>query len=208
LLFTPQRAGRVAFDVDRMTAREWPGVDIRRESQGIERDATTIQASAIQTLLDTRDFEIVFDDDDKNEVADIVCLKREGKELIIEFQHCKFSSTDAVGARVRDLYEVCGQAQKSIKWRERIPKMIKRLGERESRRIQAGLPSRFAQGDMTKLLELQHAAHLLRPKLSIAIVQPGLSKRRVSGAQLELLGATQNYLRETYQVPLEVICSP
>lgn len=60
---------------------------------------------------------------------------------------------------------------------------------------------------MTKLLELQNAAHLLRPKMSIAIVQPGLSKARVSAEQLELLGATQNYLRETYQIPFEVICS-
>lgn len=207
LLFTPHREGRVAFDTDRITAREWTDINIRKESQGAQQDADSIQADAIRVLRETRDFEIIFDDDDANEIADIVCLKREGKELVIELQHCKFSSADAAGARVKDLYEVCGQAQKSIKWRERIPKMIRRLGEREARRTQAGLPSRFAVGDMTKLLELQNAAHLLRPKVSIAIVQPGLSKARVSAEQLELLGATQNYLRETYQIPFEVICS-
>lgn len=129
LLFTPHREGRVAFDVNRITSRDWSEINIRKESQGVQRDADSIQADAIRVLRETRDFEIIFDDDDANEIADIVCLKREGKELVIEFQHCKFSSTDAAGARVKDLYEVCGQAQKSIKWRERVPKMIKRLGE-------------------------------------------------------------------------------
>jgi len=125
LLFTPHREGRVAFDADRITARDWTNINIRKESQGAQRDADSIQADAIRVLRETRDFEIIFDDDDANEIADIVCLKREGKELVIELQHCKFSSADAAGARVKDLYEVCGQAQKSIKWRERIPKMIK-----------------------------------------------------------------------------------
>lgn len=208
LLFTPHREARVAFDVERISTRDWSAINIRKESQGLQQDADSIQAEAIRVLLETRDFEIIFDDDDANEIADIVCLKREGRDLVIELQHCKFSSADNAGARVEDLYEVCGQAQKSIKWRERVPKMIKRLGEREARRIQAGRPSRFAHGDMTKLLELQNAAHLLRPRVSIAIVQPGLSKARVSAEQLELLGATQNYLRETYQIPFEVICSP
>jgi hypothetical protein len=208
LLFTPHRESRIAFDLACLEACDWTGIDIRKESQGVGRDADSIQAEAIRVLLATRDFDIIFDDDDANEIADVVCLKREGKDLHIEFQHCKYSSGDSPGSRINDLYEVCGQAQKSIKWRERIPKMIKRLGERESRRLQSGLPSRFSAGDMSKLIELQNAAHLLRPKVTIAIVQPGVSKRRISPEQRELLGATQNYLRETYQIPLRVICSP
>jgi len=207
LLFTPHRDHRIAFDKANLESRSWPNINIRKESQGPNREADSIQSAVIEELLRTRDFDIVFDDDDANEVADIVCLKREGRDLHVRLVHCKFSSEDTAGSRVKDLYEVCGQAQKSIKWRERIPKMIKRLAAREARRIHAGLPSRFATGDVSKLVELQNAAHLLRPRFSIAIAQPGLSKARVTNEQLELLGATQTYLKETYQIPFDVLCS-
>ena len=43
--------------------------------------------------------------------------------------------------------------------------------------------------------------------LKIFIVQPGLSKAAVSRAQLELLGVTENYLKETFAVPFGVIAS-
>lgn len=50
-------------------------------------------------------------------MVDIVALRVEQSELIIRLVHCKYSHGDAPGARVADLYEVCGQAQKSIMWR-------------------------------------------------------------------------------------------
>lgn len=45
-------------------------------------------------------------------------------------------------------------------------------------------------------------------KLAIFIVQPGLSKRRVSSSQLELLSVAETYRLETYQLPFAVIASP
>ena len=41
---------------------------------------------------------------------------REPKALEVEFYHCKFSLEEKPGARIDDLYQVCGQAQKSIHW--------------------------------------------------------------------------------------------
>jgi hypothetical protein len=43
--------------------------------------------------------------------------------------------------------------------------------------------------------------------LSVAIVQPGVSCAEVSPDQLHLLGVTENYLMETYQLPFQVIAS-
>jgi hypothetical protein len=40
------------------------------------------------------------------------------------------------------------------------------------------------------------------------VVQPGVSAARVSRPQLDLLGATETYLHETYQIPLFLIASP
>ena len=34
----------------------------------------------------------------------------------VELYHCKYSHESTPGQRISDLYEVCGQAQKSISW--------------------------------------------------------------------------------------------
>ena len=44
-------------------------------------------------------------------------------------------------------------------------------------------------------------------RIKICIVQAGLSKQRASTAQLELLAVTENYLLETYKIPLTIIAS-
>jgi hypothetical protein len=43
--------------------------------------------------------------------------------------------------------------------------------------------------------------------LNIYIVQPGLSKAKVTNDQLELLSVTENYLLETYKLPFGVIAN-
>jgi hypothetical protein len=69
--------------------------------------------------LKARDYDIVFDDDGAGEAADIVAIKIEngtrGSAILVEFYHCKYSEQVA-GKRIKDLYEVCGQAQKSMQW--------------------------------------------------------------------------------------------
>ena len=44
-------------------------------------------------------------------------------------------------------------------------------------------------------------------RLRAFIVQPGLSIAEVSKEQLELLAVTENYLKETFAVPLEIVGS-
>jgi len=67
--------------------------------------------------------------------------------------------------------------------------------------------SRFEKGDRKALLRIQRKAHSLIPRCEVTIVQPGLSKAKVSSKQLERLGATQAYLLETYEMPLRVVGS-
>lgn len=207
LLQRPRRESRVRFDRTILQAWTWTGVNIRKESQGLNRDPDSIQARVIHKLLEEKSYDIVFDDDDKNEVADIVCLKRTDTDLIIDLYHCKYSSSDSAGARLDDLYEVCGQSQKSVRWRERVGQLLSHLREREGRRKASGGLSRLQSGTAQKLVELIKAEYLLMPRVSINIVQPGVSKSKATAEMLELLGATENYLKETYQIPLGVICS-
>lgn len=210
LLFEPRDRDRQPFAQGRIDAWDWRGVDLRKESQTAAKFSDSIQRRVLDTILAPacpEQFDIVFDDDDKHEAADIVALKADGERLIVHFFHCKYSHGAAPGARVDDLYEVCGQTQRSVQWHTGIDRLFSHLKQREQARIQKGLASRFERGDLRALGLMKRAARLLRAEISFTIVQPGLSKANVSASQLELLGSTEVYLKETCGGRLSVIAS-
>lgn len=197
------------FDPARLTVPDWgQGMNLRKESQGPQRDSASIQARMLAIVQSMDDWELVIDDDGTGEIADIVAIRETGDELRVMLTHCKYSSGDAPGARVADLYEVCGQAERSTIWRSRVPEMFQKLISRERRRVQRGKPSGFMLGDYSTLYGLQEKSPLLRRHFSIAIAQPGLSKQAVRDSQLPLLAATDAYLHEVAKARLEVFCSP
>ena len=116
--YTPLKTVYPPYPREKIVHWTWTGIDLRVESQGVEKRADSIQYRVIQELK-ARDYAIVFDDDGAGEAADIVAVKIEdgarGRAIVVEFYHCKYSKQEA-GKRIKDLYEVCGQAQKSIQW--------------------------------------------------------------------------------------------
>jgi hypothetical protein len=58
-----------------------------------------------------------------------------------------------------------------------------------------------------KLYELQDKALVMRRRMEIVVVQPGLSASKASTQQLDLLASTQAYLKTTIRASLEVWCS-
>lgn len=197
------------FDPSLIASIDWAGdgVDIRKESQGPDRDPASIQARAIRLVKDEAEWTVLLDDDGTGEVADIVSLRVEGDELLVGLTHCKYSSEDQPGARILDLYELCGQAQKSVRWRRDVILLFEHLIRRERKRQLDGRTG-FELGDAAALYDLQDRSRLLRPRLEITIVQPGVSADRVSDSQLELLASTELYVRETANASLRVITSP
>ena len=128
----------------------------------------------------------------------------------VEFYHCKYSTDDAPGRRVDDLYEVCGQTQKSISWassRTKKTDLFTHLLRRESSRENANASTRIEVGTREQLLTLRDMSRLLPVNFKFYIVQPGLSKANASADQLLLLSVTKNYLAETYQLRFGVIGS-
>ena len=79
----------------------------------------------IQQLAADADWEVIVDDDGTGEIADIVMLQRDGRLLDVVLAHCKFSGADNPGARLNDLYQVCGQAMKSHKGRSDIELVLR-----------------------------------------------------------------------------------
>jgi len=200
------------YDKKKIQVWDWTGIDLRQESQGTAKTQTSIQFRVIETLK-KENYDVVFDDDGKGESADVVAIRLnagdKNKWIDVEFYHCKFSK-EAPGARIEDLYELCGQAQKSIRWMERHEKQVElfsHLLRREPKRSKKRQASRFEKGDYADLVKIKEMSELLPVKLKISIVQPGLSKAKITQSQLELLSVTENHLLETYELPFCVIAS-
>lgn len=189
----------------------WPSnVDITNESQGLNKDKTSIQYHAIENLKN-KNYNIIFDDDAKGEAADIITVNvdEEKNKILIELFHCKFSGENSSGARVSDLYELCGQAQKSIHWKDDpdLGSLFTHMLRREDDRMRKKGISRFEVGNEQQLYQIIEKSKVYPKEFKINIIQPGLSKSKVSQRQLELLGVTENYLMETYQISLFVVAS-
>jgi superfamily II DNA or RNA helicase len=206
LLIRPDTSS-APFDTAKLDAVSWTGVNIRKESQGRTRDADSIQARAMEQVLAMADWDVVLDDDGTGEVADIVALRIDGRDLHVLLVHCKYSSQDDPGARVGDLYDVCGQTQKSIRWKQYPEDMLARLIRREQRRRKHSTYSGFHVGDGKALYDVLDRARTLRHHFSVIIAQPGLAKASVSRAQLDLLASTEVYLSDVAVADLRVWCS-
>jgi hypothetical protein len=109
------------------------------------------------------------------------------------------------------VHEVCGQAQKSVRWAADRIKLFKHLRHRETMRKKKYGTSftRFetGYGDLAALNQLEHRARYSSMQMSIFIVQPGLSQAAASVEQLYLLAGTELYLQETYNIPFTAIGS-
>jgi superfamily II DNA or RNA helicase len=202
----PKDEKRISFDPAKITTWDWSGVDLKVESQGLEKKPFSIQRRVIDVVLaDSEAFDFVFDGDGKGEVADVVALKKAGEKILVHLFHCKYSGAEAPGARINDFYEVCGQAQKSVQWRENPRRMLKHLLHQEDRRAEAGKPSRFERGNRGQLQQLFNAARTAVFEYQVVIVQPGFTVSSVAPAFLDVLGATELFLKETFSIPLTVV---
>ena len=201
------------FPRHRIEAWDWAGINIKKESQYSKREMVgqkrthSVQYRVIENLL-LQPFDFIIDDDDSGESADVVTITRHADHLNIEFFHCKYADEEEPGRRIGELYTVCGQAQKSIRWKEDIPGLIAHLLKRDKDRQDAMGVSRLERGTVQDLLEIQEFSKVAQTNLSIAIVQPGLSQTNATDEQRLLLSVTECTLMETYQIPFRVIASP
>lgn len=199
------------FDVALCINLNWSGTDITVESETWERNPKSIQYKIIEILLSANqfgDFQIVCNDDDSGEIADIIAIQELQQEIKVVLFHCKYSSGVNPGSRIGDLYEVCGQAQKSTRWKSQSlrKKMYKHIVDRSNKWQKDGKGSRFRKGDQNQLNRLLTISK--KPlKFVIYIVQPGVSKQQLSETQQNLLGITQTYLKESISCDLFLICS-
>jgi len=188
---------------------DWNGTDIRKESQGLRKSNDSIQYRLISELKSSNRYNLIFDDDGSGEVADVIAIQEDdtNAKLLFEFYHCKFSSADRAGSRVDDLYAVCGQAEKCIKWTIDARLLADRLMKRESDRIGKNKPSRFEVGDNKVLFTIKNKLKLYSVEYKVFIVQPGVDSNVISSPMHQVLCSASAYLMDTFGIPLHLICS-
>jgi hypothetical protein len=195
------------FDTSKLEVIDWSGINFRQEAQGPQRQQSSIQARVIKQLRGEATWDLLIDDDGPGEVADIVAMREDDGRLAVVLAHCKYSAPPA-GARIDDLYDLCGQAMKSAEWRRGEMSALFRTLERRARNKQqrTGV-SPFEIGDPATLYRLQERSRYLRHHFDLVIAQPGLSAVQVSPQQLNLLAATEIYSYEVAGGSLRVLCS-
>lgn len=188
---------------------DWTGVDLRKEAQGINPKQTdSIQYKVIEELKKT-DVDIIYDDDYSGEIADVVTLKLHPDKIKVNMYHLKFAIDGVVSAQIKNFYEVCGQAQKSVHWKHKDSvEFVNHLLRRKTKRRNGQECSRLERGtdrDLEKLLAI--AKKEIPVEFEIFVVQPGASVATITPEILTLLGVTENFVKEIGGVNLKVITS-
>jgi hypothetical protein len=207
ILLTPQEAMGDVFEREHINVFAWAGVDITKESRW--KDGALRYDSVQQHMieyLEQSNATFIIDDDDNGEAADIVAIEEEADRIVVYLWHCKYSSGGNPGHRLDDLYEVCGQAQKSVKWSWSLKTLITHLSARETQH-RRGRPTRFMRGSLAALSTLRKSARRKFVEYRVGIVQPGLSVAEATPEQLTLLGSTNAFVQTVTDQPLTVIGS-
>jgi len=207
ILLKPREQLGEMFERDAIGTIEWGETDLSQESRwhnGAVRPRS-IQQRFIEHLEQGPSIFII-DDDDNGESADVVAIKETEHTITVTLWHCKYASGNAPGNRVKDLYEVCGQAQKSIKWTWSFATLVTHLTERETKH-RRGRDTRFIRGTLNKLVALRKASRRKFVVFEVGIVQPGLLKAGIENEHLTILGATNMFLRTITNHSLLIIAS-
>jgi hypothetical protein len=194
----------VWYNTINISIKDWTGVDIKKESQWLtSKLQNSIQYSIIQSLIQTWEYDLIFNDDWAGEIADIVWIKIDDteQEILLELYHCKYSKDKNPWSRIEDLYTVCWQAQRSVRWTS-LENTLKQIMERWIKHVW-----RYELWDMDVVNKLNRMLQLYKTSTIIYIVQPWVSKSRISDEQKKLLEVTENYLKNTFNISLKIIAS-
>lgn len=198
------------YDISHATAKDWNGTNIRIESQGADKNPQSIQRAIITAAQAENPF-LLFDDDGAGEMADVIAMYDLEHEVLVRLYHCKYSSQDTAGVRITDVYEICGQAQKSVKWAGSKHTLVGHIKKREKNRLKSGRNSRYETGGMAELNTFLALAKQKKVRFEVILAHPGISYAGLSAnsetAQnmLRLLAATSAYLAETFEIRMGLI---
>ena len=208
ILLKAENFGPVPIPQERLVPWQWPDTDITKESiwKGQEKREDSIQWRMATHYVD-QEFAVVFDDDGAGEAADLVCLKEEDSHIRLVLVHCKFSIKPKEGKRIKDVVEVASQAVRSARRPSNFTRLMDHIGHRDrSRKLVTGRKL-FLAGSRSEVSRIEKLHRFKEVKTEIIIVQPGVSKSKLSEDQSIVLGAAVAFIKQTLGLDVDVICS-
>ena len=123
--------------------------------------------------------------------------------------HLKFAKGGKISKSIENLYQVCGQAQKSVRWKYIGGyKVFDHILRRNEKKEQKGKSSSLLKGNIKDIIKLrEEASNKKELRFHVVIVQPGMSKSECTHEMKILLGNTVRVLHEMANIDCRVICS-
>lgn len=205
--YHPQRKADEISD-DLISTLEWENVDLSKESQHSKPYETdSIQYYMTKNIISQYDY--LIDDDGSGEIADLVAITNSEHIIDITLYHLKYARGGKVSNSIENLYQVCGQAQKSVRWKYVVgQKVFDHILKRSENKEQRGKSSSILKGTIEEIIKLrEEASNKKEVRYHVVIVQPGMSKSQCSHEMKILLGSTVKILHEMANVDCHVICS-
>lgn len=187
---------------DTLSRIDWTGTDITKETRRSKiKKGNVCVHEKLENWLINQDYDIIICDDRTAEIADFVCFKNTGTELLLDLYHAKPSQGSTPGSRIDDLYEVCGQATKSFLKTNRLSQVFTRLEDR----VATG--SNFLKGDLAALRVLKQASVSLSPVHQIFAVQPGIDIDSLTDAMRTQIIAAELFVNKIQNARFKIIGS-
>lgn len=185
---------------DRITVLDWQDVGFTVESQfkSGKKRANSIQEYVMRHLVD-RGAKLVFNDDNAGESADVVGIFFYDDRVRFELVHCKYSKAQA-GLRLSDLYEVCGQAIVSLRYKWRPADLLKHMERRNGSGALQG--KRIYHGQETHIDEIRQALRYSDVEFEFAIAQPGVNTKNLTINMKNFLGSVYSTVVEMTETKL------
>lgn len=189
-----------AIPDDRIEKLSWDGVDFKVESlyKGSSQRKNSIQEYMMKRLVNSG-ARIVFNDDNAGESADIVAVFVADGLVRFELVHCKYSKV-AAGLRLSDLYEVCGQAIVSLRYKWKPEELIRHIERRNASGVLKN--KRFYHGSSATLEEIKKALKYSDVIFEFSIAQPGVESAALTQDMKRLLGSVYSTVVEMTETKL------
>lgn len=199
------------FDASDLIDIDWGGTKLAEESHQYSKqgDFRPLSIQAVYAEIIKNDYQILIDDDGSGEVADLIGINIVDNAIDITLHHLKYALGGKVSENINNLYQVCGQAIKSIRWKySQCHTIFDSILRRDERKLSTSKPSSILKGTQRDVEMMKEQALNNRElRFHVVIVQPGMSKSKCSEEMLILLGNVQQYLMEVSSIDLKIVCS-
>jgi len=186
---------------DRIEQLGWEKVEFNIESM-IKKNKVrenSIQEYVMKEMV-SRGAKLVFNDDNSGESADVIAVFEENDHIKFELIHCKYSKSVS-GSRTNDLFEVCGQAIISLRYKWKPEELLKHLERRNSMGVLKG--KRYYHGTSKDTEQIRKAIKYTDVKFQFSIAQPGIKSSDISLDMMTFLGSIYSTVIEMTETKLK-----